>query len=75
MLLDPKPTTSAWRDEEAAKSRSLAALRLVVRQAAAEGILVLLDLHRLIGSACGARLQTAPRPQAGEGTRPVTPSL
>ena len=50
VLLDPKPTTSAWRDAEAARSRSLAALRLAVRRAAASGILVLLDLHRLVGS-------------------------
>ena len=50
VLLDPRPTTSAWRDAEAARSRALGALKLLVRRAASAGILVLLDMHRLVGS-------------------------
>ena len=50
VLLDPRPTTSAWRDAEAARARALGALKLLVRRAASAGILVLVDMHRLVGS-------------------------
>ena len=50
VLSDPKPTTSAWRDPVASKlASSLAALDLLVSTAAQAGVLVLLDMHRLVG--------------------------
>ena len=50
VLLDPIPATSSWRDAALVRSRHLDALALVVRAAAAEGLLVMLDLHRLVGA-------------------------
>lgn len=50
VLIDPPPTTSAWRDPEASKSdSSLDILTQLVRAAASDGLLVLLDMHRLVG--------------------------
>ena len=42
---------SAWRDERASQAAtSLDALDLLIRQAASYNILILLDMHRLVGS-------------------------
>ena len=49
VILDPPPLTSAWQDPDAAKARSsLDVLRQLVRAAAVDGLLVLLDMHRLV---------------------------
>ena len=50
VLTDAKPTTSAWRDGTVAKATSsLQVLDVLVRTAAASGLLVVLDMHRLVG--------------------------
>ena len=50
VLIDPPPTVSAWRDPAAAKaSSSLHVLDMVVRAASEKGLLVVLDMHRLVG--------------------------
>jgi hypothetical protein len=51
ILLNPPPTTSVWKDAEMAKApRSLDALTIIIRRAAASGILILLDMHRLVAA-------------------------
>ena len=55
VLTDPKPSTSAWRDTMAAKmSSSLAVLDQLVQKAADANILVLMDMHRLVGQSARA---------------------
>lgn len=49
VLLNPAPSISAHRDAAAARAaHSLDVLEMVVHQAAKAGILVLLDMHRLV---------------------------
>ena len=50
VLMNPPPTTTSWHDPQAAKAtHSLEALTLLLRAAAEDGLLILLDMHRLVG--------------------------
>jgi aryl-phospho-beta-D-glucosidase BglC (GH1 family) len=50
VLIDPPLSTSVWRDAAAAKAAtSSEVLTQLIRTAAADSLLIVLDMHRLVG--------------------------